>query len=304
MIFIVSNRNYTNFNDERLFGDNFNQDDRDGLRIAKAEHESESWHLTLLDEHPNDVDPTSVIFEEVSNDNKPCVIFIHVFNQDLKKNLNKCKEIEAYGVNVIAFSWPSNPGPQFILRKIKEYKRARKHAGRSVFALTRFFDKLQEFIELQGSPRQIKTVLIHSMGNFLTQSFVVDPNFDHQLKYFKNIILHQADVDSAGHHEWVDILAQNTRVIATINETDDTLDISDILNPDRLGNTADNLHSNLIKYYDFTKAGGADDSHRLWNKPAVINNNIQKFFQSAFHGKKINAIDGSFNTRTNAFEVR
>ncbi len=305
MIYIVSNRNYTHFSDHRLFGDDFSQDGQDALRVAEAVRMNGRWHLHLLDEDLVDIEqPTRMIFEQLANDNKPCVVFIHGFNQDLKKNLMKCKEIESYGVNVVAFSWPSNPGPQCILRKIKEYKRARKNARRSIFALERFFDQLHGFIETQGSPGQIKTLLLHSMGNFLTQSFVGAPDFDNQTKYFKNIILHQADVNSVCHHQWVEKLAKNARVMVTINETDHVLRISDILNPDRLGNTADNLNSNAIKYYDFTQAADVKDSHRLWHKPALNNSNIHQLFSLAFHGKNITNIEGHFNVNTNAFEVK
>lgn len=306
MIYVVSNRDIDESKtDEHLFGDNFNQGGSDVIRVAKAEYDS-GWELSLLEEDMSNgaiKEPTYEIFKYCADSTKPCVIFIHGFNQSLAKNLKKCREIESYGVNVIAFSWPSNPGPNFILRKIKEYRKARKNARRSVFALERFFDKLAFFVESEGSAGQIKTLAIHSLGNYLTQAFVQNPDFDSQTRVFKNIILHQADVDSIGHDKWVDNLGMNSRVIITINETDDVLDFSDVINPDRLGNTVGNLGSLRARYYDFTDAKGTDDSHRLWHEPADENGNIKVFFERAFHGKSILRTGMAFNPKLNCYEV-
>ena len=60
-------------------------------------------------------------------------------------------------------------------------------------------------------------------------------------------------MDSHQHEIWADKLTSGTRVLATVNETDDVLDFSDILNPDRLGNTLNNLNSDLIQYFNFGK---------------------------------------------------
>jgi len=306
MIFIVSNRNIVDGRtDEHLFGDTFNSQGADVLRVAQANY-YDGWNLDLLDEAMDDAsidEPTFQVFERLANDDKPCVVFTHGFNQSLQKNLKKCQEIESYGVNVIAFSWPSNPGPNFILRKVKEYKKARKNARRSAFALERFFDKLTRFVELNEGAGQIKTMLVHSLGNFLTQSFVQSPDFEYQTQVFKNILLHQADVDSQDHHLWVNKLAQGSRVLVTINESDDVLDASDVLNPDRLGNTAANLRSSLVRYYDFSSAHGANDSHKLWHEPAMNNDNIKLFFERAFHGKKVLSTGMEYLADKNCFRV-
>lgn len=306
MIYIVTNRNIAQGqNDEKLFGDDFNAAGPEVLRIAEAVYDT-GWNLTLLEENMDDIDslePTYAVFDELFKDTRPCVVFIHGFNQSLEKNLKKCREIESYGVNVLAFSWPSNPGPDFILRKNKEYKRARKNARRSVFALERFFDKLESFVELKGSSGTFKTLAVHSLGNYLAQSFVQNPDFDNQTKVFKNILLHQADVDSMGHEKWVGKLGTNSRVLITINETDNVLDFSDIINPDRLGNTAANLRSDVAKYYDFTDAKGAEDSHRLWHEPASENGNIHVFFTRVFQGKNVKKTGVKYNPLMNAYEV-
>ncbi|MEZ8738409.1 alpha/beta hydrolase [Photobacterium swingsii] len=315
MIYFVSNRNITD--DSLLFGDNFNAQGAEVLRVAKAVQDNEgNFSLALMDEapimHNGDIadevqTPLEAVFEQCDNADSPCVLFVHGFNQDIKKNLKKCREIEAYGVNVIAFSWPSNPGPNFILRKISEYKRARKNARRSAMAFERLLDKLNGFVETNRSKTrkqgQIQTLAIHSLGNYLMQSMVQVPDYDHQAAMFKNILLHQADADNPGHASWLDTLGQSSRVLVTVNETDDVLDFSDFINPDRIGNTAANMTAQYATYYNFTDAAGANDSHRLWHKPAVENPTIKHFFSRVFDGKNPVKAGMQFNGDLNCYNV-
>lgn len=306
MIFIVTNRNIVEGKtSHKLFGDDFNAQGPEVIRVAKAEYDTE-WKLTLFDEDTESVnspDPSYEVFKTCASASKPCVVFVHGFNQSLKKNLDKCREIESYGVNVIAFSWPSNPGPNFILRAMKEYKRARKNSRRSVVAMERFLDKLVNYVECRGSAGEIKTLVVHSLGNYLLQNFVLTPDFENQTGIFKNVVLHQADADNPGHAGWVDKLGKNSRVIITLNETDDVLDFSDIFNPNRIGNTASNLCSSVANYYDFTHAEGADDSHRLWHKPALENGNIKEFFARVFHGRNVRRAGMGYNAALGCYEV-
>lgn len=321
MIHLVTNRNINgNKTNHEMFGDDLSKVGDSVLRVAIAEKPSANteWKLDLLSEDGLSEDtptPLEKVFAQVANDTKPCVFFIHGFNQSLKKNLSKCKEIEAYGVNVIAFSWPSNPGPEFFMYKVKEYRRAQKNARKSAIALERFFEKLDNYVQEIGNSGQIKTLVVHSLGNYLTQAFVSSLGFENQTSVFKNILLHQADVDSKGHEKWVDKIALNSRVIATINETDDTLDASDIINPDRLGNTAYNLNSKYVKYYNFTNVEEANDEHRLWLKyvdhniwlndegGAANNEVISDFFEQIFKGNKVNNSRFQYNSSLNCFEI-
>jgi esterase/lipase superfamily enzyme len=306
MIYVVTNRNIQKGKtNHEMFGDEFNKKDSSELRIAEAKWNSQSeWNLELKKETSKVKPPIKNVLKIISDDDKPCVMFTHGFNQNLENNLNKCKEIEAFGVNVLAFSWPSNPGPPTFLGKYHEYKNARQNARRSAIALERFFDKVCGYANETGSSKNLDAILFHSMGNYLLQSFAINPDYDNQLSIFKNIILHQADVDSLHHEKWTDLLSQNSRLIITINESDDTLDISDIINPDRLGNTAWNTNSKIARYFDFTNATHADDEHRLWADDVAGNNkNIKIFFKQAFHGKNVSRKGMAFNPDTGCFEL-
>jgi len=298
MIYVFSNRNILNNN---WLGDNFNSDGNDNIRVAKAQPDGK---LDFYIEHESEIPPSLKVIKEIEKDQKPCCIFVHGFNQDWEKNFKKCKEIESYGVNVIAFSWPSNPGPQQWWGKLKEYRSAQKNARRSTIALERFFDKLSDYHSSTVGIKNIRSLIVHSLGNYLFQSFVSGLGFEQQVRFLNNILLHQADVNSIAHEIWADTLTANCRVLVTINETDDVLDFSDIINPDRLGNTLENLNSNLIKYFNFTSIPQANDKHRLWIPPTTENSNAKAFFVSVFKGKKVRTGHLDFDTRRNCFHIK
>lgn len=300
MIYVFSNRNIINNNS--WLGDGFNTAGNDNIRVAKF-ISGATKKLKFYEETEGGKLPSRQVIDEIEESAKPCCIFIHGFNQSLSKNIGKCEEIESYGVNVIAFSWPSNPGPQQWWWKLKEYKAARQNARRSTVALERFFDKFNDHIEEVGQVNNIQSLVVHSLGNYLFESFISGSGYENQTAFLSNILLHQADVDSCGHQVWADKLTQNSRVMATINETDDILDYSDIINPDRLGNTLGNLNSSVIRYFNFGKLDAADDKHRLWIEPVTNNPNAKLFFQSVFTGRNVATGKLDFDAKRNCFHI-
>ena len=130
------------------------------------------------------------------------------------------------------------------------------------------------------------------------------PLFAGETRIFDNLILHQADVDSERHELWVNKLRYARRVYATINENDKILDISDVVNPDRLGNTASGLVADRAIYLDFTDADKVRKSHQLFGKTADKNSVVEEFFSSVLNGKAGEKISGiRFNPGKNAFDV-
>lgn len=314
-ILVVTNRNVNEGRtDDTLFGDGFNSKGPAELRLAKAEHDGkgENWRLELVPE--TDIAaanmPSRNLFQEFRDsliaNQRDCVMFIHGFNQTLGKNLRKCWELEqTYGVDVVAFSWPSNPGGF----KIKQYRRAQAAARISVMALDRALDLALEKLgrSLHDQPidefRVSFNLLVHSLGNHLFENFVRDPVFTGRTRIFDNLVLHQADVNHRDHYGWVNDLQYSKRVLVTINENDKTLDWSDNINPDRLGNTARDLTAARPVYVDFTGADGVDGHHRLFWK-ARRNPNVKGFFDRALHGERAEIGPGlSFNAEKNVYEV-
>ncbi len=295
-ILIVTNRNLNrNRTDEKAFGDGFNAKGPMELRLATAEKKNGKWHVDVVPETGMSTTnlPSAKVFKDFRSSlidaNKNCVFFIHGFNQTLLKNLEKCKEIEGYGVDVVAFSWPSNPGGF----KPKEYKKARRAAEISAAALDRVIEKMTGYFQDHISSKCDVSfnMVVHSLGNYLYQNYAEKRLPEGEGRIFDNLMLHQADVDSEGHGNWVSGLKHSNRIYITHNENDKVLDISDIVNPHRLGNTPANSEVSSAKYIDFTDAKEVGRDHRPWQQ-AIKNPVVKNFYTEAFNGRKAERVEG------------
>jgi len=305
-IIFISNRNVRPGRDDiELFGEDLNDKAAEELNLASAEYlEQEArWKFQLLTD-PAESDPENPVsrqlFREIidlsanGEQHRQWVLFIHGFNQSIEKNLQKCREIASYGVNVMLFSWPSNPGPDVLFKKLQEYKRARKNARRSVLALERLMGKVAGYLdELSFGERRISlTLAVHSLGNYLMEHYVRSSDFNRETRVFDNILLNQADADNKEHAQWLERMSRDTRVYVTINERDKVLRFSDKVNPPRLGNTVRGLNADGVSYMDFTQGKGVGDSHRPWHSPGKANPAVHAFFQAVFHGMRGEQVAG------------
>ncbi len=226
---------------------------------------------------------------------RPWVMFVHGFNQTIEKNLAKARNIEksfAEGgrqVNVIVFSWPSQPVPgktdrvmkaikKKIIKKVvrssltatmlgvitdyiedywRTYTLARMNAESSVDDMSAAYRVVQNQL-LKRVRRKISiSLIVHSLGNYLTQNTVkahgaIATKFEH-------VILHQADSAAAEQNQWIPILtrsAQHTYI--TINKFDSVLAVSFVYNQkERLGQSQQGFIQNKkISYCDFTGIPG------------------------------------------------
>ena len=311
-ILIVTNRRLNGINrtDETLFGDEVNIRGASEIRLAWAERNRNRWRLQLVPEPRNMSEerrPSRVAFQDFKqqliDNEKDCVFYIHGFNQSFLDSLQQAFDIQQrYGVAVVVFSWPSNPGG-FIT---SEYLMARAIARDSVMALDRVFDLMGQYLRENLNVRCDRSfnLLIHSLGNYLFEQFVRDPVFSGETRIFCNIVLNAADVDSDRHTEWVDTLRFSRRVYATINEDDQILNASDLINPDRLGNTAANLTGQRALYLDLTSGQGVGKSHQHFGETAAANAVVKAFFESALHGLEATQTDGlRFIEERNAYRL-
>jgi hypothetical protein len=282
MIIIVSNRKVNaGAINETLFGEEPNQKGLDELRLATAAYDDtqDRWHLELLPEPPasQDYPPSQQLFEQVIRDidagklTDDWVFFVHGFNQSFPENLHQCHQLQQkYGVNIIAFSWPSNRGGVVT----QEYRDARQAAQGSGNALDRTLEKLGRYMQIRAAQLLRDSditagcnislnLLAHSLGNYVIEAFIRQPIFNGETQVFDNVILHQADVDNRRHAEWLDQV-NSKRIYVTLNERDKVLKASSWINSSRLGNTVDNLNGKRPLYMDFTGAKNVGDSHNLF----------------------------------------
>jgi esterase/lipase superfamily enzyme len=317
MILIVTNRQVNvGATDETLFGEEPNQLGLDEIRLAGAAFNEATgqWRVTLVPE-PDPLDPANPpskqLFDTVIDRIKAgqarrhWLFYVHGFNQSFVTTLEVCRQMETkYDVDVLAFSWPSNPGG-FVT---SEYRRARQAARASSNALDRTLEKLGSYMrersleEIQACQISIN-LLVHSLGCFLLENFVKEPIFSGETRIFENVILHQADVDSRSHYDWIDRIIYGKRLYVTINEFDVVLKVSDMVNPNRLGNTAEALFSKRAVYTDFTGARGVGNAHDIF---LGVDDNpvVSEFCRRILMGDRGENVPGfQYNSFINAFRI-
>ncbi len=331
MIIIVTNRKVINetAGNERIFGDSLNEAP-DELRVATAKRKTDgTWCVDLQPEKKTRLDagksPSRQLFDRMlfemneGNVSKRWLFFVHGFNKSFKKNLKKCYALEKlYDVNVIAFSWPSNPGGLLVGAGPVEYRRARGNARDSVAALDRILEALSRYLCSRPFNRNCDirlSFMSYSLGNRLLEEFVRNPvHYNGEMRMFENIILCQPDVDSKSHGEWMPKLSFGNRIYVTINERDKVLDCADVINPDRLGNTARNLNSPNVIYFDFTGGKNVGNTHGVFyefNYPRLNfdkrrdkNPVITEVFRRAITGERAEKTPGiTYSQKSKAYEL-
>ena len=284
---------------EELFGDGFENGDATSLRMCVYEAEDkdagkpESYELVDEGDEANAI--ASVRNRITAGDlSKEWLVFLHGNNQSFKKNMAKCQNLEIdYGVNVIAFSWPSKPDVDMqdmkdlagkisvdaaildvitigvLHKKLIAYLRARCNAISSRLS----FDNTLKLVrdELQGKLANDNKLnlnfLSYSLGNFLLEQTVLDNNFTAGNDMFSNAIVCQADVNHDDHKTWLKKYKYADRIYVTHNEYDLVLMSSDLQNPERLGHAVRDLDPvpNLVQHVDFTEGRQVGATHQLFS---------------------------------------
>jgi len=312
-IIVVSNREVVD--GPLKFGEQYNAISQDNLRVAMAARSAQGWTIDLLPEsRQKDKTSSETLFEEMvsltrKGDIVPqWVVFVHGFNTSFPDSLEHAETLrELYGVNVLLFSWPSNPGPDFLVKKMAEYQKARVNAVRSGSAFDRLLEKLGRYVRLHVAPDcPVRFNLItYSQGNYLLESYIRLPIYGQgETELFDNLVLCSADVDAKTHKEWVSSTSVKRKIYVTINENDKVLSISNKVNPTRLGQTTKNLDAIGVVYMDFTDGKGVNGTHRMFDLSEHKNKTISLFFNEVLNSRSGERIKGiTYNEFTRAYEV-
>lgn len=315
---IITNRNINKSNfkngvgNHDAFGDGVNSKGPNEVRLATAKKVSGKWRVELIKE-PSVITEKNIpsqkefgrLRDKLTSSRKNCVFFVHGFNQSFKKNLEKSLALEkAHGVEVIAFSWPSNPGGF----KTKGYRHAKRTAGASVGALDSTLEKLGGYLKEPFNRSALEacdikmSLMTYSLGNHLFHKYIVDSAYENETAIFDNVVLCQADVDNKGHSTWLDLIETGKRIYVTINENDWVLKWSDAnFQKARLGRTAKNLDSTNALYFDFTNGEGVGNTHGIFYKKT--NKIVKSFFKRVLNGERGEDTPGmSFDSRANCYK--
>lgn len=239
MIVVISNRNLTGKIDGNPKPFSFLGKDLSGDGNIYAKVVGNNKKLSVYTDDDKEKLFNEVV-QKIKNGNaslsRPWVLFLHGNNQTTAKNIEKAIDIEnEHNVNVIAYSWPSQPytgKEDQILRALKKeaVKKLILEAGGTNIVgmvLSKGADKAGEYIRNyiqarmnaeSSSPdfthalkvinnymvnplgKKLKiSFLCHSLGNYLLQNTIENSTFPMK---FTNIILHQADVDARSHTDW------------------------------------------------------------------------------------------------------
>ncbi|UCD76771.1 MAG: alpha/beta hydrolase [Phycisphaerales bacterium] len=301
---LLSRRKTDSHFSSRCFGDTFNAAGPDELRLARAKRVRGKWDLRIIAETQSGnkrrtgsglASETEFIAlqERMRVKERHCVFFVHGFNNDLGAVLDRCRRFElAYGVEVVAFTWPANGHG---LTGAMSYKSDKRDAKMSVNALDRALEKLygyfNKYAEETRRCGQTINLVAHSMGNYLIKTLMTSSVYQRETLIFDNVIMIAADVNNENHEEWVNRIAHRGQLYITIHEGDHALRLSRMKSGEhqkaRLGHYLHNLNSRNAVYLNFTDAKGIHDSHAYFEKGSIKDNpRIKRVFRDMFHGRR------------------
>ena len=312
MIIVISNRNLTeeiltepkkykasvlgqvpNDTDENIVGIHTRKGKKNYIEIYPGSHAK-----SLFENIKKEINQGN---EEYS---RPWVFFVHGNNQSIDKNLKKSRLLSSsHGVNVIAFSWPSQPlgsaiertglAKNILINTLKgtlgkmlspeklfiesgkvlksyydNYMEARKNANASVNSLYRALEFAASNL-YNHIPQSDRQLLIHSLGHKVLRDLITinDKLPLSSEKIFSSIILHQPDEEAANHEVWVSRLKPYTkRLYLTQNVHDGVLWTSSIANKnERLGQSTNREEASKAVYINFTYGYNINEKHNMFN---------------------------------------
>lgn len=349
-MFIVTNREVLpRKSGAKMLGSKLNPRGPHELRLAEAVPSGKSWKVEILPDRLTAADRTRLgvtddhiefgsqyaahkLISRVRTRKRHLLFFVHGYNNNCEAVLKRAHAFEkAFGVEVVAFSWPANGGG---LRGVASYKSDKRDARASAVALDRTLTKMHKLLAdandrlhgdiidhirdkfendeekrdnyvsqamAKGCPYTLNMVL-HSMGNYLYKQLLTSSVFEGNKLIFDNVVLAAADTNNAGHEKWVDKIECRKRIYIAMNEDDGALMASRVKSGEeqkaRLGHYPHNLTSSKAVYVNFTDAPRVGKSHAYFEGNCLRNSVIKKFFKAAFTGKR--AEDGLIYDAANA----
>lgn len=179
-MYIVTNRDVSNGNTVRAFGDTPSPKGPNELRIIEVNKVDDKWKVSpqideltsaktkqLAKEYHLDID-TSLpwhgslevackVFKQAKEEKKAILFFVHGYNNDVSDVLKAAEELESlYNLIVIPFTWPANGGGA--ISGTASYLSDKADARASTGAFNRFVGKIQYFHSLltQANLNEIK----------------------------------------------------------------------------------------------------------------------------------------------------
>jgi hypothetical protein len=183
------------------------------------------------------------------------IFFVPGYSSTTSSGLQKAKQLEEeYQANVMLFSWPADPP---VTIDTIRYPQAQAAARVSAIQLDRTLEGLNQFFA--GPLRQFSQpvgfrfcMLLHSLGNYVFESYVRDPIYAGETRIFDTIVLHQPDISGPRLHEWINRIKFRDSLYLSYNTYDSVLRYSMLINDVRAGIAGGDDPSKTVKFIDFT----------------------------------------------------
>ena len=206
------------------------------------------------------------------------IFFVPGYNSTASSGLQRAKQLEEeYQANVMLFSWPADP-PATIINPIRAYKQAQAAARVTAIQLDQTIEGLKELftdpLRQENQPIGFRfCLLMHSLGNYVFESYIRNPVYGGETNIFDTIILHQPDVNHPELHEWVNKIAFKDSIYLTFNTFDTVLKFSMTINSVRAGIAGGDDPSKMVKFIDFTHGKNIAAKHFMFTE---LDNRIVK----------------------------
>lgn len=295
-VLVITNRNVVEDSyGVQLFGNHLNQHALIEPNVAWAEKGQDGWQVHLITdrgdrsaEHATD---TAIVeyLTALNTRGKHCAFYIHGFSTTFEESVDQAKMIsDLYNIGVVVFSWPSSNG-----WSSSSYEEAKCMAHLSVPALDKTLEKFCSVLNDNFAERRDFSInlLIHSLGNYMFESYIHQPIFQDETDVFDNIVLNAPDVDYKGHRRWTGKLKCANQVYLVINEADDVLTYSRLPGynfiHERLGRNSriPRAKPKRLICFDISRGTGVGGSHQHFGDTSHVNDVVKRFFYRALHGE-------------------
>jgi len=204
----------------------------------------------------HDDSPGGLRYDQV-NKTYNWIFFVPGYSSSASSGLQKAKQLEEeYQANVMLFSWPADPSG-ITTNPIRAYRQAQAAARVSAIQLDQTLEGLSQLfadpLRQNGQPVGFRfCMLMHSLGNYVFESYVKDPIYVGETDIFDTIVLHQPDISQSRLHEWIDKVRFRDSIYLSYNTYDSVLRFSGLINDVRAGIAGGNDPSKTVKFIDFT----------------------------------------------------
>jgi hypothetical protein len=241
------------------------------------------------------------------------IFFIPGFSSSARSGLQQARQLEEdYQANVMLFSWPADP-PDISREPIRAYRQAQASARVSAIHLDQ---TLEALAQLFADPLRTSSMrrgfrfclLIHSLGNYLFESFVRHPIYNGETKIFDAIVLHQPDISESREHEWIGRVCFRDALYLTFNTYDAVLRLSMVINDVRAGIARGEDPHRLLTFIDFTHGRWIAANHFMFTgiENKIVQEGCRRMIRGVPGGEAFNlALDGAngftFHPDTNTY---